>query len=214
MQPDFWHELWENNEIAFHEELPHALIVEHFSALNLRENDRVFVPLCGKSVDIAWLLNQRMQVVGIELNELAVQQLFEELKVEPTIAQVGSLKKYTAPQLVIYVGSVFDLTVQELGAVSAIYDRAALVALPEAMREQYVTHLMAITHGAPQLLITFEYDQSLDNGPPFAIHQDLVEQYFSHSYSLAMLSKKPYVPFRKGIEAIECAWLLSKSESF
>lgn len=210
MQPSFWHDRWENNEIAFHEEQPHALIVEHFGALESAQNERIFVPLCGKSVDIAWLLKQGMQVVGIELNELAVQQLFEELQVKPEITPAGSLKKYTAPHLVIYVGSVFDLSEQELGAVSAIYDRAALVALPDEMRAQYALHIMAITQHASQLLITFEYDQTLDNGPPFALHSSLVEQYFGAFYSLTLLGKKPYVPFRKGIEAIECAWLLSK----
>lgn len=208
MQPSFWHERWESNDIGFHEEQPHSLIVAHFSKLELPVNSRIFVPLCGKSVDIAWLLSQGMQVVGIELNESAVQQLFKELGVTPEVTQTGALKKYSTPKLDVYVGSIFDLSKQELGLVSAIYDRAALVALPEDMREQYVSHMLEITANVPQLLITFEYDQSLVSGPPFAIHQALVERYYGRTYTLNMQQSIPYAPFKKDIEAAECAWLL------
>ena len=38
----------------------------------------VFVPLCGKSLDMVWLLEQGFSVTGCEISELAVQQFFTE----------------------------------------------------------------------------------------------------------------------------------------
>lgn len=77
MQHDFWHQKWAKNEIGFH--LPNAnpLLVTFFSALNLKANARVFLPLCGKTLDIAWLLNAGYQVAGVELSQTAIDDLFK-----------------------------------------------------------------------------------------------------------------------------------------
>mgnify|MGYP000400918887 CR=1 FL=1 len=64
MKADFWHDKWNNNEIGFDQDQPNPLLVEHWQALNLEANARVFVPLCGKSIDMVWLLHQGHQGVG------------------------------------------------------------------------------------------------------------------------------------------------------
>jgi hypothetical protein len=45
----------------------------------------VFLPLCGKTLDIQWLLSRGYGVAGSELSKIAVEQLFSELGVEPNI---------------------------------------------------------------------------------------------------------------------------------
>ena len=74
MEASYWHERWGENRIAFHEKQANALLVEHFKRLELDAGARVFVPLCGKTLDIGWLLGRDLRVVGVELSELAVQQ--------------------------------------------------------------------------------------------------------------------------------------------
>jgi len=178
MEPNFWLERWQTNQIGFHLPAANPMLVKHFKSLALPSGSRVFLPLCGKTLDIAWLLSQGHRVVGAELAELAIVQLFEELAVSPTITTAGDLKRYSAHNLDMFVGDVFHLTAQMLGTVHAVFDRAALVALPEDIRFRYSKHLLSISKNAPQLLITFVYDQSLVAGPPFSITNAEVERHY------------------------------------
>ncbi len=210
MEPEYWVKRWDKGEIGFHEGRPNRLLVTHFERLGLKQGDRVFLPLCGKTVDIAWLLDQGIEVVGIELSEMAVKELFLALKSSPVVEQVGSLARYSAPRIVIYVGDFFHLTPGELGTVSATYDRAALVALPDAMRNAYAAHLTEVTERARQLLITFQYDQALQPGPPFSISSEEVQRHYDRAYEIAPCESADVPGGLKGIcPATENAWLLT-----
>ena len=209
MNVDFWNQKWEKNEIAFHESKPNPLLVAYFKELNLVEGSRVFLPLCGKTLDIAWLLSKGYRVAGAELSKLAIEQLFIELGVEPKITECGNVSRYSAKNIDIFVGDIFDLSSEVLGLVDAIYERAALVALPEEMRKKYTKHLLEITGTAQQLLITFEYDQSLMDGPPFSLNSDEVNRHYKDVYNLALLESISVPGGLKGIcAAIENIWLL------
>ncbi len=209
MEEDFWHDRWQNNQIGFHETKPNAILIKHFHKLNLKDQSRIFVPLCGKTLDIQWLLSKGHKVVGVELSDLAITQLFDTLDQEPEIKQSGTLKHYQAKNIDIFVGNFFDLTSSILGPVDAIYDRAALVALPENMRQKYAKHIMEITHIAPYLLLTYSYDQSLTNGPPFSVDQDMVQNYYSAWYSINFLDTIP-VPngLRGQFPSTQSVWIL------
>lgn len=176
---------------------------------SLAKSSRVFVPLCGKTLDIAWLIANGFCVVGAELIETAIQQLFTELGVVPKISVTGEVKHYSAKNIDIFVGDIFTVSRKMLGLVDAIYDRAALVALPEDMRHRYTEHLMQITNIAPQLLITFEYDQNVMAGPPFSISDEEINQHYQNSYSLTRLASADIPGGLKGkCSAIENVWLL------
>ena len=98
-----------------------------------------------------------------------------------------------------------------LGPVDAIYDRAALVALPEEMRNRYTAHLMKITDKAPQLLICYEYDQSLMEGPPFSISDKEVDQHYQDNYDLTLMVSANVPGGLKGkCAAKEKVWMLKK----
>jgi len=208
MEPSYWHEKWENNDIRFHENQPNPLLVKHLQDLVLPTNSRVFLPLCGKTRDIGWLLSQGFDVVGAELSELAVEQLFAELRLTAHVDVGESMKHYSAPNLDIYVGDIFALTPQMLGSVQAVYDRAALVALPEDTRRVYSNHIINLTDASPQLLICFEYDQAQMQGPPFAIFPDEINRHYASSFSVTELERIPVAGGLKGkCEAMEIAWL-------
>jgi thiopurine S-methyltransferase len=211
MEADFWHQKWERGEIAFHQSQANSLLVANFERLHLAKGSRVFLPLCGKTLDIAWLLARGFRVVGAELSEIAINELFQSLGLQPQIAKVGTLLYYSAEDIDIYVGDIFDLTAQTLGPVDANYDRAALVALPAAVRELYVAHLMGITQAAPQLVIAYEYDQSLVEGPPFSVSEDEIRQHYGAAYTLTALETRDVKGGMKGKAAsTETAWLLQK----
>jgi thiopurine S-methyltransferase len=214
MDGNFWNQKWERDEIAFHERAPNPLLLAYFHHLSLPDGSRLFLPLCGKSLDIHWLLSHGYRVAGAELSKLAVEQLFSELGLEPDITVIGSLGRYSADRIDIFVGDIFDLSNDLIGRIDAIYDRAALVALPEPMRARYAAHLIDITARAPQLLISYVYDQRLVNGPPFSVSPEEVGRRYQESYDLNLLARVEVKGGLKGrYPAAENVWLLTKSDT-
>lgn len=213
MEAAFWHQKWAKGETAFHEGEANALLVKHFHALELAAGARVFLPLCGKTEDIPWLRQQGCRVVGIELSELAVEELFAGLEqrfgLTPKIEAIGDFRRYAAEGVEVWVGDVFQLSPEILGQVDAIYDRAALVALPDSLRSRYTAQLKALGQNAPQLLVTLEYAQSEMNGPPFSIDQKEIERHYRDHYQVSLLQQKVVDGRLKGkVDALESAWLL------
>ena len=214
MDTSFWLQRWEKNVIGFHKSEANPVLVKYFTQLSLVKGSRVFVPLCGKTLDIAWLLSNGYRVAGAELIEMAIEQLFAELEVEPKISDVGEVRRYSAENIDIFVGNIFDVSSKVLGPVDTIYDRAALVALPEEMRNRYTAHLMEVTDKAPQLLITYEYDQNLMEGPPFSVSEEEVNQHYGDNYDLTLIVSANVPGGLKGkCAAKENAWLLQNSIS-
>jgi len=213
MKENFWHQKWERGDIAFHESEVNPFLIEHFEKLNLPKDSRVFLPLCGKTRDVAWLLGCGYRVVGAELSELAINELFKDLVLAPEISKVGELIRYRANNIDIFVGDIFAVSADYLGPVGAIYDRAALVALPAGIRVDYTSHLINISDGAPQLLITYEYDQQLIDGPPFSVNEDEVKQHYGTRYHLKPVESKNIEGGLKGqVAATETAWLLQNTD--
>ena len=218
MQASFWHNKWEENQIGFHLQEANPLLVKYFSALKLTQGSRIFLPLCGKSLDIALLLAMGYQVAGAELSAIAIDDLFHSLNLTPKITQKNSITHYSAPNIDIFVGDIFDVTPAMLSKVDAIYDRAALVALPVEMRKKYSAHLITLTQHiktpAPQLLISFEYDENLHAGPPFSVGADEVNAHYHASYDITLLASEKVEGGLKGkCPAIEHVWLLKPLNS-
>ncbi len=209
MDAEFWHNKWAKNEIGFHAAQVNGFLQAHFGDLAVPVGGRVFVPLCGKTRDMGWMIEQGVQVVGAELSEVAIVDLFADLGLEPEIADLGAVKRYSAGALCVFVGDVFDVRADMLGKVDAVYDRAALVALPEAVRDDYVAHVAEITGGAAQLVLTFEYDQAEMTGPPFSITGDMMTALFAGRYGMRMVADSAVEGGFKGrIPAREKAWIL------
>lgn len=213
MKANFWHQKWEQGDIGFHESAVNPLLIEHFEKLNLAKGSRVFLPLCGKTRDAAWLLACGYRVVGAELSEIAICELFKELGLEPEISNFGKLTRYRAEDVDIFSGDIFAVSAEHLGLINAIYDRAALVALPASIRKHYAVHLMNITGTAPQLLITYEYNQLLMDGPPFSVNENEVLRHYGTSYQLKSVGSKDVAGGLKGkIASTETAWLLQRNK--
>ena len=209
LKAEFWLDKWEKGEIGFHQNEINANLKQYWSTLNLEVGDVVFVPLCGKTNDIAWLLAQGFKVVGVELSASAIESLFEALKTKPTVTDEGHFRRFTADNITIFQGDFFKLTTSHIGSVQAIYDRAALVALPLDMRQAYTARLMEITQKAPQLLVTLSYDQSLLAGPPFSVTPSEVQQHYENAYHIVTL-KSDLLPegFKTVQEVTQAVWCL------
>jgi thiopurine S-methyltransferase len=188
MEADFWHERWRRGEIGFHQDAYHHGLVRWWPTLGLPVQSRVFVPLCGKSLDMAWLREQGHVIAGIELSPLAVESFFGERGLAASRVRSGTLEKWSADGYEIWCGDFFSLTPEELGPVQGLYDRAAFHALPPAMRARYAAHLAALLPaGARGLLVSLEYPQHEMNGPPFSLSLAELEALTASHFSLAPL---------------------------
>ena len=213
MDSAFWLQKWENGETRFHESVPNPLLTQYFQTLSLPAGSRVLVPLCGKTLDIAWLLANGYRVVGVELAKIAIAQLFAALGVVPKITEQQPFLHYSAAQIDIFAGDIFEMSHAILGSVDGIYDRAALVALPEPARRRYTAHLMKVTGHAPQLLIGLEYDQKRMDGPPFSVGKAEISQHYAAVYDITLLSSKKQPELLKGTcEVTESAWTLTHGQ--
>jgi thiopurine S-methyltransferase len=168
MQPEFWKARWSEGKIGFHEGAPNAFLARH--AARIADRRRVLVPLCGKSEDLAYLAAHGHEVIGIELVEDAASAFFTEHAATPAITRRGPLAIYTAGAITILAGDLFTVTEADVGAIDAIYDRAALIALPPELRRRYIDHLRTLVPALTRtLLVTLEYPQDRFEGPPFSV---------------------------------------------
>lgn len=190
MDPSFWHARWQANQIGFHEGRPNSYL-ERF-ADRLPAGARVLVPLCGKANDLAYLASRGHTVIGVELVEAAVAAFFAEHQLAPTRTPAGDHVAYQAGEITVLAGDWFATTAAQLGPVDAIYDRAALIALPPALRPRYAAHLRALAPGAPALLITIAYPQAAMEGPPFSVDDDEVHALWA-GRTVTVLADEPLV---------------------
>ncbi len=180
MQAGFWLERWEQNQIGFHEQDINRHLQKFLSLLNIPPGSKIFVPLCGKSSDMLWLLSQGYQVLGVELSPLAVKSFFAENGLDARVLDCGPFQRWEIEGLNILQGNLFDLSSEDVSDCCAIYDRASLIALPTKMRQHYVKHLSTIAPAmSNRLLVTLEYDQDEMQGPPFSVTENEVRQLFA-----------------------------------
>ncbi len=201
MQADFWHDKWQKRELGFHLAEVNKALLAHWPALAIAPGSTVLLPLCGKTLDLVWLRAQGYRVIGIELSEIALdelastlqQQLGLKLTKQPLQHGPHSLLRYQADGVQLCCGDFFAVTAGLIGQVDAVYDRAALVALPPAMRADYCQHLRQLSQQAPQLLISFDYPQPQMGGPPFAVTEaEIIRHYGSH-YQIKLLDERELI---------------------
>jgi len=217
MDPSFWHDRWENQDIGFHQADIHALLPAYWPRLQLASDAPVFVPLCGKSLDMVWLAQQGHRVIGAELSQRAIDDFFAERGLTPTLRASGSFIVKSAGPYELWCGDIFELPHEAVAGVAGVYDRAALIALPHALREQYAETLASLLPAtARMLLITLEYEQAQMAGPPFSVQGDEVRALFSGNYACDelecrdVLDGHPHFK-QRGLTALrECAFLLHR----
>ncbi len=206
MEHDFWHKKWSDGKIGFHQKEINPYLQSYWQRMGLKGDEKVFVPLCGKSRDMLWLREQGHEVLGVELNATACEAFFSENDAEPVMVESGNFTSHSIDGIDVLCGDFFNLTQEDLLGVTAVYDRAALIALPLEMRAKYVDHLQKIlSTTAKILLITLEFDEQ--SGPPFSVSADEVEALFGKQFEIKCLDRvQPDDPRDAGRH--EVTWLL------
>ncbi len=191
MKVDYWQQRWQLDEIGFNQSEPNELLQRYFSVLDLKPGDRIFVPLCGKSVDMIWLASQGYQVVGVEVRSIACEDFFNDNNMMADVTTTGNFTVFESEKIMLLAGDFFKLTKESLGKLNAVYDRAALIALPAEMRQRYVDHLTKLLdRDIKMLLITTSYVENAMKGPPFSVDEKEVESLYGAHFSIKQLYNK------------------------
>ena len=191
MDAEFWLERWREGRTHFHQQEVMPLLCKHWPALPIPAGSRVLVPLCGKSLDMPWLASQGFRVLGVEISPLAVEQFFDEHGLQPAVHDSNEGRHYVAGDIEIICGDIFNLNAETLAACQGVYDRAALIALPSAMRQTYVDHVYgSLPAGCAGLLITLDYPQEQMDGPPFSVPDDEVQALFAARTRAGVLERR------------------------
>lgn len=202
MDPDYWQARWDRGDTGWHSDQVNRHLQACWPRLGVPDETRVLVPLCGKSPDLLWLAGQGYRVLGVELSDLAVAGFFADQGLVPRVTDAGALRRYQAAEIEILCGDVFALTPAQTAGVGALYDRAALIALPPAQRVRYAARLDALLpRRVPRLLITLEYDQTRMPGPPFSVLRTEVEQLFGREHRIETLERCDALPESPGMRA-------------
>jgi len=186
-QVEFWQQRWLNNQTGFHEGQVNEYLEKYLSQLSLNNKASLFLPLCGKSHDIIWLTKQGYNVIGVECSELAVKAFFEENNLSANIKQHNNFTIWQANTITIYCGDFYQLESIWFDSVSAIFDRAALIALPVEQRQSYINQIIKLCPNAAVLLVSLEYQQNEMDGPPFAVSEQEINNLFKNHYNLNKL---------------------------
>jgi thiopurine S-methyltransferase len=179
MEPAFWHRKWADNQIGFHQAQANPYLQRYWPGLGLAAGSRVLVPLCGKSLDLAWLAGQGYRVRGIELSRRAVEDFFQEQGLQAQVRQQGAFEVWCSGEVELWCGDFFALRAEDVADCVGLYDRAALIALPPQMRERYMGLLSRMLPGGSGLLVTLDYEQKLLEGPPFSVADEEVRRGFA-----------------------------------
>jgi len=210
MNPDFWHQRWHDNQIGFHQAVPTPLLLKHWPSLGVPAGAKVFVPLAGKSLDMLWFVSQGHRVLGVELSKLAVEQFFAEHGLQPDIETTRYGTHYRAGEIELINGDAFALDPAILADCDAVFDRAALIALPPELRVRYANELYAkLPTDCRGLVITLEYPQAERDGPPFSVPEEEVRAEFGRDWDIDLLDRRPIPPehpgFVSGVSKLDTA---------
>lgn len=204
---NFWLERWDIGQIGFHQSAVNSQLHNFWPMLGVDANSAVFVPLCGKSLDMHFLAERGHRVVGVEFSEIAVRAFFDEAGIAYERSEAGGLPCFEGGAFRLFCGDYFALGAEDIGDVAAVYDRASLIALPPETRTRYAAHMMSMVAGATDMLaLTIDYDQNAVGGPPFSVPADELCALYATNWKVETLhvDASPQMPPKfAGIAATE-----------
>ena len=221
MEIKYWLDKWTVGETAFHQTQFEAKLLQYFSEF---KPGTVLVPLCGKTLDMIWLAKNKWKVIGIEASETACRAFFTENEIahdEKTVADFKVFKSQNAEfDISIWCGDFFAFDSGQVDKISAVYDRAAMIALPPDFRPRYAEKIKSIltqsgTNKIEMLLLAIEYQQDQVKGPPFSVDQGEIRSLYEKFFYLRQLRRDTirYLSGHTkfvGTEVVQTVYLLEK----
>lgn len=211
MGPLYWKRAWEEGRTGFHQRSVNPRLASFVDRLTPGRDATVFVPLCGKSLDMLWLRDMGYRVVGVEVSTLAVAAFVHENSLETATETSGDFLIHRTEGITIFEGDFFRLRPAMLGDIAAVYDRAALIALPVNERRRYARHIGKLTPSSGNvLLITIEHAGTASPGPPFSVPAGEVERIYASDFEVEMLLQEDILNTSQRFQDLRATLLLER----
>jgi len=207
---EFWNNRWVKNAIEFHRPVPNDVLLQslqYWTPVSDKSTAPVvFIPLCGKTLDLLYLAQQGYRVCGVEFIQRAAEDFFNEhinevgrMKTEQRTSDCLVLSSEKLP-IIIYVCDIFHPELRHFiqedhhAPVSHIWDRGSFVAINPNDRLRYLKSLLPLlpppapgheddhhhTDRVQWLIANAVYPASIANGPPHTVIdgnlRDLIRQ--------------------------------------
>lgn len=191
MELSYWQSRWRKNNIGWHMDQVYPPLKKYWPEMELQKGSTVLVPLCGKSLDIKWLIEQGYYVIGVEISALAIRELLQLLGGEFSKRQKGAFTVFSSQNAELWQGDFLKMKAHFLPTINAVYDKAAIIALPPEQRKTYSEIVKNIISSNTQMLLNcFEYKQEEMDGPPFAVFRSELEQHYGELFSIRLLQEQ------------------------
>lgn len=191
-----------DNKIGWHRDTVNKFLIKYVHELTGgRSNLRVFVPLCGKSLDMLWLAEQGHNVVGVEVAKQAIESFFEEndltfsvekVKLAATVDPVD-VYKCVEKKIIIFCCDLFVLSEEDVGGrFDAIWDRGSLSAMQPAVvnrGKKYAKKLHSLLAADGNYLLEPYLYYGVDRGKslPASISDELRNEIYEEDFILKEL---------------------------
>ena len=184
----YWLDHWKCDKIKFNQDETNRLLVKFYNQFIIDYPIKVFVPLCGKSLDMLWFTERGHQVIGVELSEIACESFFHEHDLSYKKEELDNFTCYYNKNIKLLAGDFFQLTPRHIGEIDFVYDRAALVALPYETRLKYAQQMNELTNKNTEIfLISGAYEQSQMTGPPFSVPAEEIQLLYGEFFDISIL---------------------------
>lgn len=191
MEISYWQSRWRKDKTGWHMDQVYPLLPDLWPALSLKAGARILVPFCGKSVDMQWFISEGFHVTGVDVAEKALHAFMERSQKSFSSHQQYGFQVFRSKNMELWQGDFQKLPVTKIPPFDAIYDKAALIALPRNMRPKYAQKILQCSGPETQMLLqTFEYEQDEMPGPPFSVDEREIRQLYGKQFDLALLHQK------------------------
>ncbi|CAL8143863.1 unnamed protein product [Orchesella dallaii] len=197
----YWQKRWEENQIGFHRTQINPFLLKHIELVTgqkltaepigdtdkFLENSKKtwFVPLCGKTMDIPYLLSQGFRVFGLEAAKLAIEALDQEHSLCLVYNEETKLFTGADGLLQIYMGDLFTCPIEKFGPFDYVWDRGSFVALEYPFRSSYIELMQRALkksdgswYDFKYLMDSVQYDKSKYGGPPRSVDDIDIDEFY------------------------------------
>lgn len=166
---NYWSHRYESGQTPWIINHVHLALEKFFDKLNPGGHPKkVLVPMCGMSVDMSWLADKGMEVIGVDISRQAVTSFVSQSGQDWTVAAAPKLgsdaQTFTRKdgKIKLYCGDVLKFTEKLEGKFDMVYDWFGLHVLNPQKRLIYGKTLKKLLNPGGRLLLeAIAYDKNL-----------------------------------------------------
>ena len=200
MDIEFWQQMWREGRLGFDQSSVNPYLAEVIDQWLEDGSHHVFVPLCGRSIDMSFIHSAGHSIWGVECVEKAILDFFDSLNLNPQCVSISdSIQCFKAQRYELFCGDFFSMKSQYLERPNSklkIWDRASLVALPKNLRLKYYQQLIELSGNSLDwmcLLFTYEHPELI--GPPFSVEiSEIKDIMMPQGYKIEVVTERCIEP--------------------